>query len=138
VKKKKVSSGGGSSRRVSAGGNGKGSEIMWTQLEHHGVLFPPEYEPHGVPLTYDGKDVHLEPHEEEVATFFAVMKETDYAFKPVFQQNFMDGFKRILKNGKNAHVTDFEKCNFQKFTTGISRGGKRSKRERAKKRNRSN
>ena len=115
VKKKKISSGGGSSRRVSAGGNGKGSEIMWTQLEHHGVLFPPEYEPHGVPLTYDGKDVHLEPHEEEVATFFAVMKETDYAFKPVFQQNFMDGFKRILKNGKNAHVTDFEKCNFQKI-----------------------
>jgi DNA topoisomerase-1 len=113
--KKKKSSGGGSSRRASAGGNGKGQEIMWTQLEHQGVLFPPEYEPHGVPLTYDGKDVYLEPHEEEVATFFAVMKETDYAFKPVFQQNFMDGFRRILKGGKNAHITDFEKCNFQKI-----------------------
>jgi DNA topoisomerase-1 len=113
--KKKKSSSGGSSRRASAGGNGKGQEIMWTQLEHQGVLFPPEYEPHGVPLTYDGKDVYLEPHEEEVATFFAVMKETDYAFKPVFQQNFMDGFRRILKGGKNAHITDFEKCNFQKI-----------------------
>jgi len=111
---KKKSSNGGSSRRVSGGG-GKGSEIMWTQLEHHGVLFPPEYEPHGVPLTYDGKDVYLEPHEEEVATFFAVMKETDYAFKPVFQQNFMDGFRQILKGGKNAYITDFEKCNFQKI-----------------------
>ncbi len=109
---KKKSSNGGSSRRASGGG-GKGSEIMWTQLEHHGVLFPPEYEPHGVPLTYDGKDVYLEPHEEEVATFFAVMKETDYAFKPVFQQNFMDGFRQILKGGKNAYITDFEKCNFQ-------------------------
>ena len=111
---KKKSSNGGSSRRASGGG-GKGSEIMWTQLEHHGVLFPPEYEPHGVPLTYDGKDVYLEPHEEEVATFFAVMKETDYAFKPVFQQNFMDGFRQLLKGGKNAHITDFEKCNFQKI-----------------------
>ena len=111
---KKKSSNGGSSRRASGGG-GKGSEIMWTQLEHHGVLFPPEYEPHGVPLTYDGKDVYLEPHEEEVATFFAVMKETDYAFKPVFQQNFMDGFRQILKGGKNAYITDFEKCNFQKI-----------------------
>jgi DNA topoisomerase-1 len=111
---KKKSSNGGSSRRASGGG-GKGSEIMWTQMEHHGVLFPPEYEPHGVPLTYDGKDVYLEPHEEEVATFFAVMKETDYAFKPVFQQNFMDGFRQILKGGKNAYITDFEKCNFQKI-----------------------
>ena len=111
---KKKSGNGGSSRRASGGG-GKGSEIMWTQLEHHGVLFPPEYEPHGVPLTYDGKDVYLEPHEEEVATFFAVMKETDYAFKPVFQQNFMDGFRQILKGGKNAYITDFEKCNFQKI-----------------------
>ena len=55
------------------------------------------------------------PFEEEVATFFAVMKETDYAFKPVFQQNFMDGFRQILKGGKNAHITDFEKCNFQKI-----------------------
>jgi DNA topoisomerase I len=111
VKKKRASTGcsGGE------GGNGKGSQIMWTQLEHEGVVFPPPYEPHGVPLTYDGKDVYLEPHEEEVATFFAVMKETDYASKPVFQENFMDGFKRILRGGKNAHITDFTKCNFQKI-----------------------
>jgi len=29
---------------------------------------------HGIPLVYDGKEVELSPHEEEVATFFAVMK----------------------------------------------------------------
>ena len=27
----------------------------WTQLEHCGPLFPPEYEPHGVKMKYDGK-----------------------------------------------------------------------------------
>jgi DNA topoisomerase-1 len=29
--------------------------IKWTTLEHHGVLFPPEYKPHGVCMKYDGK-----------------------------------------------------------------------------------
>lgn len=27
----------------------------WKTLEHNGVLFPPDYQPHGVPLIYDGK-----------------------------------------------------------------------------------
>ena len=38
----------------------------------------------------------LLPHEEEVANFFAVMKDTDYAQKEVFVKNFWDGFKKIL------------------------------------------
>ena len=45
-------------------------------LEHAGVLFPPEYEPHGVKMLYHGVPVDLTPEEEEVATFFAVMKDT--------------------------------------------------------------
>ena len=40
------------------------------------MLFPPEYEPHGVRMLYDGVPVDLTPEQEEVATFFAVMKET--------------------------------------------------------------
>jgi DNA topoisomerase-1 len=50
----------------------KGAKKMWTTLEHSGVVFPPAYDPHGVPLVYDGEDVKLLPHEEEVCTFFAV------------------------------------------------------------------
>ena len=49
---------------------------MWRTLVHAGVLFPPEYEPHGVKMLYDGVPVDLTPEQEEVATFFAVMKET--------------------------------------------------------------
>ncbi len=40
--------------------NGKGDK-KWDTLEHHGVVFPPEYEPHGVPLVYDGEEVQLTP-----------------------------------------------------------------------------
>ena len=93
----------------------KGAVIMWKTLEHKGVLFPPEYEPHGVPLVYDGQEVKLLPHEEEIAGFFAVMKDSDYATKPVFVKNFMDGFKAALKNGPHAFITDFSKCDFTKM-----------------------
>jgi DNA topoisomerase-1 len=49
---------------------------MWDTLVHAGVLFPPEYVPHNVKMLYDGVPVDLTPEQEEVATFFAVMKET--------------------------------------------------------------
>ena len=29
--------------------------VKWNYLEHNGVLFPPEYVPHGVQMKYDGK-----------------------------------------------------------------------------------
>ena len=88
---------------------------LWKTLEHNGVVFPPPYEPHGVPLTYDGVDVTLLPHEEEVASFFAVMKDTDYAQKEVFVKNFFEGFRRVLKNGPNKHIKEFKKCDFTKM-----------------------
>ena len=49
----------------------QGSEdksVKWETLEHSGVLFPPEYAPHGVKMLYDGKPVDLNPQQEEVHT----------------------------------------------------------------------
>ena len=34
-------------------------EKKWDTLVHAGVLFPPEYEPHGVRMLYEGKPVEL-------------------------------------------------------------------------------
>ncbi len=34
-------------------------EKEWKYLEHHGVIFPPLYKPHGIPLIYDGKPIPL-------------------------------------------------------------------------------
>ena len=33
----------------------------WATLQHQGVLFPPLYTPHGIPVLYDGQEVALTP-----------------------------------------------------------------------------
>ncbi|KAG2499993.1 hypothetical protein HYH03_002275 [Edaphochlamys debaryana] len=91
-------------------GSSKSGQVMWKTLRHCGVLFPPEYEPHGVKMLYDGKPVDLTPEQEEVATMFAVMKDTDYMTKAIFRKNFWDGFKEVL--GKGHVIKTLEKCDF--------------------------
>jgi hypothetical protein len=40
--------------------------VKWETLVHNGVLFPPEYTPHGVKMLYDGQVVDLTSAQEEV------------------------------------------------------------------------
>ncbi|ORY95748.1 hypothetical protein BCR43DRAFT_311936 [Syncephalastrum racemosum] len=88
--------------------------IKWTTLEHQGVLFPPEYVPHGVKMKYDGKPISLSPEAEEVASFFAALLETDHGKNPVFQKNFFRDWQEVLKKDpKNPKITSFEKCDFR-------------------------
>jgi DNA topoisomerase-1 len=70
--------------------------VRWTSLAHYGVLFPPEYIPHGIQMKYDGKPVTLTPEAEEVASFFAALLETDHGKNPTFQKNFFADFKTVL------------------------------------------
>ncbi|GLC44374.1 DNA topoisomerase 1 [Pleodorina starrii] len=100
----------GAKRSKREPGSSKSGQVMWKTLRHCGVLFPPEYEPHGVKMLYDGKPVTLTPEQEEVATMFAVMKDTDYMKKPVFLKNFWEGFKEVL--GKNHVIKTLDKCDF--------------------------
>ena len=46
----------------------------------------------------------------QVATMFAVMKDTDYAGKPTFIDNFFTDWRKIL--GKNHIIKKFELCDF--------------------------
>ncbi|CAM6101329.1 unnamed protein product [Calypogeia fissa] len=87
-----------------------GGTQKWETLEHSGVIFPPPYQPHGVKMLYKGKPVTLAPEQEEVATMFAVMKDTDYATKPKFIENFWGDWQPIL--GKKHVIQDFEGCDF--------------------------
>ncbi|XP_020531189.1 DNA topoisomerase 1 alpha isoform X1 [Amborella trichopoda] len=87
---------------------GSGDGQKWTTLEHNGVIFPPPYKPHGVKMLYNGLPVDLTPEQEEVATMFAVMKDTEYATKPKFVENFMNDWRVIL--GKNHIIKKFELC----------------------------
>ncbi|CAN1790382.1 DNA topoisomerase 1 beta [Linum perenne] len=82
----------------------------WTTLVHNGVIFPPPYQPHGVKMHYKGKPVDLTPEQEEVATMFAVMKDTDYMQKPKFLENFWNDWRKIL--GKNHVIQKLDDCDF--------------------------
>ncbi|CAN6455386.1 unnamed protein product [Victoria cruziana] len=89
---------------------GSGGGKKWTTLEHNGVIFPPPYKSHGVKMLYNGEPVDLTPEQEEVATMFAVMKDTEYATKKTFIENFMNDWRAIL--GKNHKIKKFELCDF--------------------------
>ncbi|OLN87902.1 DNA topoisomerase 1 [Colletotrichum chlorophyti] len=98
--------------------------VKWTTLEHNGVLFPPEYTPlpKNVRLHYDGKPVNLPIEAEEVAWFFGSMLSSKHNVEnPVFQKNFFDDFKTVLKEsghatdnkGNKVDIKDFSKMDFE-------------------------
>jgi DNA topoisomerase-1 len=79
----------------------------WKTLSHNGVVFPKEYEPHGVKMLYDGKPVELNAEQEEVATFFAQYLESQHYEKKQFRENFFKEFLNVLnpKGGKKVKQT---------------------------------
>ncbi|WZZ31836.1 DNA topoisomerase 1 alpha [Brassica napus] len=85
-------------------------QTKWTTLEHNGVIFPPPYKPHGIKILYKGKPVDLTIEQEEVATMFAVMKETDYYTKPQFRENFWNDWRKLL--GKKHVIQKLDDCDF--------------------------
>ncbi|KAL1822157.1 hypothetical protein ACET3Z_008935 [Daucus carota] len=89
---------------------GSGEGQKWTTLVHNGVIFPPPYKPHGVKMLYKGKPVDLTPEQEEVATMIAVMQDTEYMTKPVFRENVMNDWKKIL--GRNHIIKNLDDCDF--------------------------
>ncbi|KAJ2832663.1 DNA topoisomerase 1, partial [Coemansia erecta] len=92
----------------------------WQTLEHSGVQFPPEYEPHNLPLIYKGAEIRMPPAVEEVATFFAAVLGTDHAVNKVFQKNFFDDFKEIASQHMPKHpFRDFKHCDFTRIRAYI-------------------
>ncbi|KAI1429958.1 eukaryotic DNA topoisomerase I [Xylaria sp. FL1777] len=100
--------------------------IKWQTLEHNGVLFPPEYEPlpKNVKLVYNGVPVTLHVEAEEVAGFFGAMLNSAHNVEnPVFQKNFFNDFKDVLKRtggakdrqGNKIDIKEFSKLDFQQI-----------------------
>ena len=107
-------------KRVRASpGPSKSKDKKWTTLAHGGVLFPPDYEPHGVRMLYEGRPVDLTPDQEEVATLFAAMLDTDFAAKPKFRANFWAAFSGVL--GAGHAVRDLAKCDFRPIAEHLGR-----------------
>jgi len=90
-----------------------GGKYKWTTLSHNGVLFPPEYVKHNVPVLYKGDPITLDIQAEEYATLFAKFIATEYINNSTFKRNFWKDWKKVL--GKDHSIQSLEECNFQQI-----------------------
>ncbi|KAI3859399.1 hypothetical protein MKX03_013766 [Papaver bracteatum] len=85
-----------------------GAANKWTTFAHNGVVLAPPYKPHG----------------EEVATMFAVMKDTEFAAKPKFIENFMKDWRVILGKEHERKALKEEKLEEEKYMWAFVDGEK--------------
>ena len=93
-------------------GGKKNNDAKWQTFKHNGVMFPEPYEPHKIPLLYNGKRINLDPESEEYATIYAKFLGTEYLNSKVFNKNFFNDWKVFLKKGGFNEITELEKCDF--------------------------
>ncbi|GLE03796.1 hypothetical protein PINS_up012698 [Pythium insidiosum] len=98
--------------------------IQWRTLEHNGLIFHPPYEPHHVPLLYNGKEIQLTPAQEEVASFYAAMPKDGHQLgnpktAKIFNKNFFTDFKKVL--GKGHEIKNFELCDFSRIAAHLEK-----------------
>lgn len=82
---------------------------QWTVLRHNGPMFPPPYEPHGIPIKLNGVSIKLSPEVEEYATLYSRYIDSAYTENPIFIKNFSKDFKEILPPQlKNYSFDEFD------------------------------
>ena len=84
--------------------------IKWEKFHHNGVMFPPKYIAHGIPILYNGQKIVLSPEAEEYATIFARYIDSEYYKDNKFKKNFFKDWQKIL--GKDHIIKDLEHCDF--------------------------
>lgn len=93
-------------------GGKKNNDAKWETFKHNGVLFPEPYEPHKIPLLYNGKRINLDAESEEYATIYAKFLGTEYLNNKIFNKNFFNDWKIYLKKGGFNEITELDKCDF--------------------------
>jgi DNA topoisomerase I len=89
---------------------------QWTVFRHNGPLFPPEYEPHKIPIKFLGEDVILSPLAEEYATLYSKYIGTEYIERGKFNKNFFKDFKEVLPDKmKKSKIEDFDFSLIKKY-----------------------
>lgn len=94
---------------------------QWKYLEHSGLMFYPPYKPHGVPMLYEGREIHLPPPAEEVANFWCAAQNSDYPNKPRFVANFWAAFLGSLPDDHPLRTGAFSDDEPLKATRGSKR-----------------
>ena len=102
-----------SPNEINIGQTGGKVNIKWTTFHHNGVMFPPKYDPHGIPIMYKGEKVQLTNEQEEYATIFSRYIDTEYYKIEKFKKNFWKDWSKIL--GKEHIIKDLENCNFSEI-----------------------
>ncbi len=103
-----------------------GQPINWHYLEHHGFLFPKEYEVKGISVLYEEKEIALNPLQEELAYYWCQILGTEWEHKQEFRNNFIRKFSSEFSDGRSYQL---EKFNFRKMIDWIAK----EKAEKAKK-----
>ena len=90
---------------------------FWTTLRHNGILFPPPYQPHGIPVRYEGIHISLTEEEEEIATCYAkhLSAGTDCVENVIFRSNFMKSWREVIERRGDTPaivITDLSKVDF--------------------------
>jgi DNA topoisomerase I len=85
-----------------------GGKPQWTVLQHNGPMFPPQYEPHKVPVVIANKEYILSPEAEEYATMFARFIGTKYMELNKFKTNFWKDFKPLISNLPAQNIDDID------------------------------
>ena len=73
-----------------------GGKMKWKTLQHNGMMFPPPYIHHNIPILFDGEKVQLDDFSEEYATIYAKYTDTEYVKNKVFRKNFWNDWKKIM------------------------------------------
>jgi len=94
---------------------GAGTKPQWTVLKHNGPMFPPEYEPHKIPVLINGNEVILPIQAEEYATMFARYLDSDYMNSNTFKKNFWKDFKPTLENIKVSSMDEIDFSPIKKY-----------------------
>jgi len=93
--------------------SGKRGAKKWDTFEHHGLLYAPDYQPHGIPIRYEGKKVELSTESEELATYYCTIRNTPYESNEIFLRNFWKVFSASFP--QDTIVKELSKCNFDEI-----------------------
>jgi DNA topoisomerase-1 len=96
--------------RIKDGGGNK----KWTTLQHNGVIFYPEYQPCGVKIRYQDKEIELNKDAEEFIVYYVNEKYDKYRTEK-FKKNFFYDWKHLLTPELRLIIKDFNLCNFDEI-----------------------
>jgi len=89
----------------------------WKTFIHNGVMFPPPYIPHRIPIIYNGTPITLTQEQEEYATIYARYIDGEYYAKPIFKKNFFSDWKTLFT--RDSPIKDINLCDFRKIQAHI-------------------